>query len=146
MIAYLDSSALVKLFLVEDGSDAAREIWDSGLRIATSRVSHAELACAIAAAIRNRRYSAGRVDARVVDGTFLRKRAEILEPDEGVVDAAAVLGVRHGLRGIDAIHVASALELAELEPTLVSWDERQRRAARAEGLPVYPETTTAALR
>ena len=129
MIAYLDSSALVKLFLVEDGSDAAREIWDSGLRIATSRVSHAELACAIAAAIRNRRYSAGRVDARVVDGTFLRKRAEILEPDEGVVDAAAVLGVRHGLRGIDAIHVASALELAELEPTLVSWDERQRRAA-----------------
>jgi len=146
VIAYLDSSALVKLFLVEDGSDAAREIWDSGLRIATSRVSHAELACAIAAAIRNRRYSAGRVDARVVDGTFLRKRAEILEPDEGVVDAAAVLGVRHGLRGIDAIHVASALELAELEPTLVSWDERQRRAARAEGLPVYPETTTAALR
>lgn len=146
MIAYFDSSALVKLFLVEEGSDAAHEVWDSGMWIATSRVSHAEVACAIAAAIRDRRYVASQVDARVVDGTFLRTRTEILEPDEGVVDAAAVLGVRHGLRGVDAIHVASALELTELNPTLVSWDGRQRQAAHAEGLPVYPETTTAALR
>ena len=37
-------------------------------------------------------------------------------------------------------------DVAEFGPTLVSWDERQRRAARAEGLAVYPETTTAALR
>ncbi len=146
MIAYFDASALVKLFLDEVGSEVARHVWGSGVHVATSRVSHAELACALAAAVRNGRHAHDVVDADVVDGTFLAERADFVEPDSVVIDSAAVVGVRHGLGGLDAIHVASALELADFGPTLVSWDERQRRAARAEGLPVYPETTTAALR
>lgn len=146
MIAYFDASALVKLFLDEPDSDIARHVWRSGVRVATSRVSHAELACALAAAVRDGRHAQGVVDADVVDGAFLAERADFVEADPGVVDNAAVVGVRHGLRGVDAIHVASALELTEFGPTLVSWDERQRRAARAEGLLVYPDTTTPALR
>lgn len=146
MIAYLDSSALVKLFLDEPGSDIARVVWESGALLATSRISHAELACALATAVKADRYERGTVDPEVIDGTFLSKNADVVEADAGVVGSAAVLGVRHGLHGMDAIHVASALQLADFGSTLVSWDERQRRAARAEGLPVYPETTTAALR
>ena len=146
MIAYFDASALVKLFLDEVDSEVARHVWGSRVHVATSRVSHAELACALAAAVRNGRHVHDVVDADVVDGTFLAERADFVEPDRVVIDSAAVVGVRHGLGGLDAIHVASALELAEFGPTLVSWDERQRIAARAEGLPVYPETTTAALR
>ena len=146
MIAYFDASALVKLFLDEADCDIARQVWGSGVRLATSRVSHAELACAMAAAVRSGRHAKGVVDADVVDGTFLADRADLVEADPGVVDTAAVVGVRHGLRGVDAIHIASAMQLADFGPTLVSWDERQRQAARAEGLRIYPETTTAALR
>ena len=146
MIAYLDTSALVKLFLVENGSRSAREIWDSSVHVATSRVAHAELACALAAAVRDRRYVEARVDRDVVDGAFLHDRAELVEADERIVGLAAIVGVRHGLSSLDAIHVASAMRLADFDPVLVSWDERQRHAARAEGLSVYPETTTAALR
>ena len=146
MIAYFDASALVKLFLDEADCDIARQVWGSGVRLATSRVSHAELACAMAAAVRSGRHAKRVVDADVVDGTFLADRADLVEADPGVVDTAAVVGVRHGLRGVDAIHIASAMQLADFGPTLVSWDERQRQAARAEGLRVYPETTTAALR
>lgn len=138
MIAYFDASALVKLFIDEHGAERAREVWESGIRLATSRVSQAELACGMAAAVRDGRYPGKRLTAGIVDGGFLRERATIVEADRGVVDVAAIVGVRHRLRGVDAIHVASALELVELGPTLVSWDERQRRAARAEGLPVYP--------
>ncbi len=72
--------------------------------------------------------------------------AELLEADDVIVTGAAVLGVRHRLRGLDAIHVSSALSLRELDPLVVLWDERQRAAVLAEGLSVYPETTTAALR
>lgn len=86
------------------------------------------------------------VDSEVIDGTFLRDSADLIEADADVVGLAAVVGVRHGLHGMDAIHVASAMLLVEFGSTLVSWDERQRRAALAEGLSVYPETTTAALR
>lgn len=146
MIAYFDTSALVKLFLEEEGSDVASTVWDSGVRLATSRVSHAELACAIASAVRGRRHAREAVDADVVDGSFLEERADLIEVERGVMSAAALVGVRHGLSGLDAIHIASAVQLAEYAPLFVSWDERQRQAALAEGLAVYPETTTAALR
>jgi len=146
VIAYLDSSALVKLFLDEPGSEIARGVWESGALLATNRISHAELACALETAVRADRYEPGAVDPEVIDGTFLSEIADLIEADADVVDLAAVVGVRHGLRGMDAIHVASAMQLVDFGSTLVSWDERQRSAARAEGLPVYPETTTAALR
>jgi predicted nucleic acid-binding protein len=146
VIAYLDSSALVKLFLDEPGSDIAWGVWDSGAVLATNRISHAELACALETAVRADRYEPGAVDPEVIDGTFLRESAELIEADAGLVDLAAAVGVRHGLRGMDAIHVASAMQLVEFGSTLVSWDDHQRAAAQAEGVPVYPETTTAALR
>ena len=142
MIAYFDSSALFKLFLPEPGSDEALLVWGSGIPRVTSRLSHAELACALGAAVRQ-----GRVDrpaVGVVDGTFLRRNADLIEADDRIVTAAAALGVAYGLRGGDAIHVSSALCLREFSPLVVSWDERQRAAALAEGLPVYPETMTAA--
>jgi predicted nucleic acid-binding protein len=146
VIAYLDSSALVKLFLDEPGSEIARSVWESGALLATNRISHAELACALATAVSADRYEPGAVDPEVIDGTFLGESADLIEADAGVVDLAAVVGVRHGLRGMDAIHVASAMQLVEFGSTLVSWDDRQRAAAQAEGLTVYPETTTAAFR
>lgn len=146
MIAYVDSSALAQLVLDESGSDLARAVWDSGVPLATSRISHAELACAVAAAVRSGRDRHGRVDPDIVDGGFLRRNVSFVEADDAVVGEAAVVGVRHGLTGLDAIHVASACRLREFAPLFVSWDERQRRAALAEGLDVYPETTTAALR
>jgi predicted nucleic acid-binding protein len=146
VIAYVDSSALVKLFLDEHDSDVARAMWDSGVPLTTSRVSHPELACALAAAVRSGRDSRSEVCSDVVDGSFLQ-RASFVEVDEVLVKDAAVVGVRHGLSGLDAIHVASAVKLSDFAPVFVSWDERQRRAAFAEGLAVYPEeTTTAALR
>ena len=146
MIAYLDASALAKLFLDEHGADVAQELWDSPVPIATTRLSQAELACALESAVRGRRLERSVVPVGIVDGTFLWERADAIEVDTPVVDVAAELGMRHGLRGMDAVHVASALDLLPLGAVLVSWDERQRAAARAEGLPVYPETTTAALR
>ena len=146
MIVYVDSSALVKLFLEEHDSDVARAMWDSGVPLATSRISHAELACALAAAVRSGRDRRGDVDSDVVDGGFLRRSASFVEVDEELATDAVVFGVRHGLSGLDAIHVASAMKLSDFAPVFVSWDDRQRAAARAEGLPVYPETTTAALR
>lgn len=147
MIVYADSSALVKLFLDERDSDIARSMWGSGVSLATSRVSHAELACALASAVHSSRDRRGEVDSDVVDGEFLRRSATFVEVDEDLARKAAVFGVRHGLSGLDAIHVASAMTFADFAPVFVSWDERQRRAAAAEGLAVYPEeTTTAALR
>jgi uncharacterized protein len=139
LIAYVDASALVKLFLDEVGCELAREIWESDIPVATARITQAEIACGLEAAVRNRRLERGRIDEGVDDGTFLWERADAIEATRKVVDTAATLGVRHGLRGVDAVHVASALHLGVLGPFLVSWDTSQRRAAQAEGLPIYPD-------
>jgi predicted nucleic acid-binding protein len=146
VIAYLDASALVKVFLDEVGSAEVREIWESELVVSTSELAQTELACAVAAAIRHRRLRPARLDPAILDGTALWRRAEAVAVDASLVRSASSLGVRHALRALDAIHVASALVLVEAAPTLVSWDHDQRRAARGEGLSVYPEGNTAALR
>lgn len=138
MIAYVDASAIVKLFLDEDGSDQMAELWASDLPISTSVVAQTELACALAAAVRHRRLGSERLGPSVLDGSVIRERAELVEADAELVREASELGVRHALRAMDAIHVASALVLIDAAPTLVSWDLDQRRAAHAEGLPVYP--------
>jgi predicted nucleic acid-binding protein len=61
---------------------------------------------------------------------------EAIAVDDLTAGAAGSLAARHRLRGMDAIHLASALLFAEAEPIVVTWDAALRRAARAEGLGV----------
>jgi len=59
-----------------------------------------------------------------------------VDVDEVTATAAGALAVRHGLRGMDAIHLASALLFARARPVVVTWNVELRRAASAEGLAV----------
>jgi hypothetical protein len=59
-----------------------------------------------------------------------------VDVDDRVAHAAGSVAVRHGLHGMGAIHLASALIFADARPVLVTWDAELRRAARAEGLAV----------
>ncbi len=61
---------------------------------------------------------------------------EALGVDGLTSDEAASLAVRHGLRGMDAIHLASAVLLVDVAPIVVTWDTSLRRAAETEGLAV----------
>lgn len=143
MIAYLDTSAIVKLFLVEDGSELVRELWEGDTPVSTAGISQTELVCALAAAARDGRFGAGQLSEDVIDGTFLREHAEVVAADAGLLVSASRLAVAHRLRAVDAIHVASVLVLRDTEPIFVSWDDEQRNAAHAEGLPLYPPAVTA---
>jgi hypothetical protein len=53
-----------------------------------------------------------------------------------VADRAVELAVVHSLRGMDAVHLATALLVRHAEPVVVTWDDDLARAARAEGLAV----------
>ena len=59
-----------------------------------------------------------------------------LDVDDALARAAGALAVRHGLRGMDSIHLAAALTVSAAHPLVVTWDVALRRAARAEGLAV----------
>jgi predicted nucleic acid-binding protein len=59
-----------------------------------------------------------------------------LDVDDHVTRSAGTMAVRHGLRGMDSIHLATALLVAAARPIVVTWDAGLRRAAGAEGLAV----------
>jgi predicted nucleic acid-binding protein len=146
LIAYVDTSALVKLAVDEVGSTQMRSLWDEGVPAAGSAIGYAELCCALAAVVRSGRLPASAADEVFTLAHEIWKRVFAVSADMELTRHAGALGAYHGLGALDAIHLATVLSLSQAEPTVVSWDEKLRQAAAAEGLPVYPETTTAALR
>ncbi len=136
MILYLDTSSLVKLYLDEDHSDLVHTWADGAEVLCTSRVAYPEAMAALA-----RRWRNGDLD----DQNFDAVRQTLADDWAGFSaldineEAAAELAVRLGLRGFDAIHLATAVEVivASAAPTFFSSFDRQlNRAARAEGLAV----------
>lgn len=141
LILYLDASALIKLLVTEPGRQEVVSATEEADRLASCRIAYAESRSALARAQADGRltphaYTAGRENLEVVWG-----RLAVLEVDRIAVVRAGDLADRHLLRGMDAIHLAAAVELAARagEPVrFASWDTRLRAAARAERLRTVP--------
>lgn len=137
MSAYLDTSALVKLWNEEVGSALVRSVVSEEEPLGTSVVAYAEARAAFARALREQRWAQGEHDAVVSDLERRWTRLMRVVVTNTLAFEAGRLAERHRLRGFDAIHLASALRLRERldEPTLgfVCFDERLVEAARAEG-------------
>lgn len=141
MIAFLDSSALLKLYLMDEpGSEAVREAMSGEVRNAMSRLTYVEVRSGLAAARRAGRLAPTAHDVTVI--AFERASAEFdqVEFDEVVGLRAGDLAEAYGLRTGDAIQLASAQELSGDGVVLVAWDLRLRAAATAAGLPIFPQT------
>lgn len=137
-VVYFDSSAFVKLLVDEPGTPSAARLWDTADVIASGAITYPEVRAALAAAHR---------DGRVRDSDFDRARASwklawssvaIVRPTESVLRHAGDLAERHALRGYDAVHLASALALADTEVIVAAWDHRLRNGASDGGLMVAP--------
>ena len=62
----------------------------------------------------------------------------VIEPTADQCQSAAPLTTAHDLRSLDAIHVAAGLALNRPSLLFASWDKRQRAAAEALGLALFP--------
>ena len=126
-LAYLDSSALVKLVVREAGTEALRAWLTGHPEVVSSALAVTEVRRAIGRLSRRRSLSDR---ARLVlDGVAL------LAVDASVLESAAGLEPAE-LRTLDAIHVASALSLERDLGAFVTYDDRAAQAARKAGLPV----------
>ncbi|MFN3761571.1 MAG: type II toxin-antitoxin system VapC family toxin [Anaerolineae bacterium] len=143
MILYADTSALVKLFVAEAGSDATRALFQRASLLGTSVLARVELGAALARAVRR-----GLIQEE--EGLEARRRLEAVWPtwvriavDERLVARAEGLAWEHGLRGYDALHLAAALVWQERMGHLVvlaTFDNELGEAARRAGMEVWPET------
>ena len=126
-LVYLDSSALVKLVVREPESDDLRAFLGENPAAVSSAIAVTEVRRAIGR-LSPRRSLSDRARL-VLDGVaLLEMELEILEK------AASLLPAE--LRTLDAIHIASALSLGTDLLAFVSYDDRQRNAARKAGLPL----------
>jgi predicted nucleic acid-binding protein len=116
---YLDSSALVKRYVREIGSDAIVEAMERASAYKMCRVGFVETVRAVA-------LGGGTDDVEKMEG------------DWTLAEDAGRLAVRHRLRTLDALHLAAALTLAGEDPTFATWDARLHRAARECGLRTLP--------
>ena len=140
---YLDSSALVKRYAVETGTEWVRMLCGQPDHvIAVALIGLVEVAAAVAGKLRGKI-----IDQATGDAILTNLKAEtatqysLLDVDQYVVDEAIELTSRHRLRGYDAVHLACALRLNrvllenDLPPlTLVTADDDLLKAAQDEGL------------
>lgn len=139
MTLYLDTSALIKLLVIEEGSDAAHTAASAATEVASSQLTYVETHSALAR-MRAGDRSTRRVHAAQVQ-TFRRLWSDIavIPVSDEVVDHAARLAERHVLRGYDAVQLACALVLLDAgDVSFASWDERLNVAAARERLSLMP--------
>ncbi len=105
MILYLDTSSLLKLFVLESGTEEVQARVEGAGVVATSIIAYPEAHAALA--------------RRQREGAWMR---------------AGALAIRHRLRGMDAIHLASYVErLGRGDPLeFLSHDAQLMRAATRE--------------
>ncbi|HKA49147.1 MAG TPA: type II toxin-antitoxin system VapC family toxin [Candidatus Dormibacteraeota bacterium] len=124
--AYLDTSAFVKLVVVEPESEALRRFlmrWPERTSAALLRTE----------AIRALRRSGH--DSRVGAARRLFSAMRLVRLDEPLLDRAGDLDPRE-LRSLDAVHLATALAIGPDLGVLLTYDERLEDAARQQGLAV----------
>lgn len=128
-IFYADPSALVKL-VREEAESAALRTYLGGADLISSELILTEIPRAI------RRAAAQ--DPELPLDLLLRRAGELvdalaLRPLDRALLAGAGALAEPALRALDAIHVASAVDLDPIE-AFVTYDERQAAAARLAGL------------
>lgn len=137
-IVYFDASAFVKLVVEEDGSDVAARLWDGCDAAVSSRLAYPEVRAVLAAAGRNRLLSARDLASAEKGWEEFWAVTRPVELTEAVGLHAGSLARAHGLRGSDAVHLASALAIRDPDLVVAAWDQRLSDGARASALRVAP--------
>jgi uncharacterized protein len=137
MIYYLDSSALVKRYAAESGSDRVTSLVEGDQKIAVSWLAVPETLSAVA-----RRAKGGSISKE--DIISIRNQLEldlqrfmVVEVCGAPINGIEKLIARHALRGADCIHLSTALWLSKAAKSpvvFVASDHELLTAARAERL------------
>jgi uncharacterized protein len=142
VIAYFDASTLVKRYLVERRSRETIALTADSEMIATSIVTRAEVAAAFAKAARSGLVTQDR--ARSAQRSFAEDWPDLVRVPvtDALVERAEALAWDHGLRGYDAVQLASALTWQEsvgTEILLATFDQQLWEAAPKAGVKAWPD-------
>jgi uncharacterized protein len=144
-VYFLDSSALVKRYRQEAGSEQVLALMDNGERLVIARLAHVEVAAPIMRRGRAATISQSDLEAALsILERDVRDSFDLVELDSPVLERAVAMTRTHALRGADAIQLACALfardDAAGVEFAVVGSDKELNEAAAAEDLTVLDPT------
>lgn len=122
----------------ERGSELAAELWDRAESVVSSQLVYPEARAAAAAAHRGRRITSATLRRAVDRIDELCAELNVIGLDPNLAHSAGDLAEAHGLRGYDAVHLATALRIDGDSLLLATWDGDLARAAVAAGCSVSP--------
>lgn len=137
MILFLDTSALVKLYIVEDGSEITHEAAQQAEVLAVSRIAWVEYHAALA-----RRSRMAPEDEHALDQARNALASDwddffVVEVSQPVVEEAGEHAELYALRAYDAVQLATASYLAGQSGQSVQFgcfDRHLNKAATAQGM------------
>lgn len=137
MILYCDTSALLKLYILEAGSDVVKARVAAAEAVAVCRIAWAEAHAAL-----SRRAREVPEDARVIEeakAALARDwpRLVVLEVTQALVERAGDYADTFSLRGYDSVQLAAAFEtgrIAQVPVCFACFDVRLNKAAKVLGM------------
>lgn len=137
MILFCDTSALVKLYIKENSSDAVQSLAESASAIAVCRIAWAEAMAALA-----RRARENPSDAEAIETVRSRLRADwpryaIVEVTQALMELAGEYADTFALRGYDSVQLAAARTLQQAageEVHFACFDARLNKSAKVLGM------------
>ena len=137
MILFCDISALLKLYIVETGSDALRAKMIEAEAVAVCRIAWAEAYAAL-----SRRAREVTEDAETIGHAKAALATDwphyvILEIDQPLVERAGEYADTFALRGYDSIQLAAAFETGRISQSPIvfaCFDSRLNKAAKLLGM------------
>ena len=138
MIVYLDTSALVKLFMDESKTQRITRLLQDADAVFTHTITYAEARAALAKAVRMGRISDTTHCAYKAALEVYWKNLDLIAPHMAHIRQAGEFAERYGLRGYDSLHLAAAAWLFEQSGSLMfaCFDHHLNKAASALGMEI----------
>jgi predicted nucleic acid-binding protein len=134
---YLDTSALIKRFVIEVGSETVNDLVGNAPPVVTAKIAFAEVHAGL-----KRKHREGPLSGRDYALSIRQFEADWesyirVDLRDEILRLARDLIRQHPLRGFDAIHLSSALSVKRVlgeDLAFGAADARLLRAAKSEGL------------
>ena len=126
---YVDSSALIKIYVAEEFSEQSKEIIARYREIYLSQIGVTETLINLRKRLSTHEFAMATKLFEVDIATF-----NIIDFDEQISHSAVDISEGTNLATLDAIHLASALKVRDADIDFLTYDTVQRKVAKSLGL------------
>ncbi len=140
MIIYFDTSALVKKYLYEDGSDEVNDLFLKDNLHGSITLTQVEMSASLQKAVRMKLISANLASGTLKDFLEDWQSFTRLRVTAAVIEKATDIAWKYSLRGYDSLHLASALlwqETLDIKVTFAAFDHELLLACHKAGLETW---------